>query len=234
MYSKANEPKADQAQEKYDFNEFWKFREKTMEQLRLIEIRLEKLSKSAELSNIKKILSQKANEDDVKTEFSSHDFKLVELDRITSQNAKDIESISLMLKKLNSSFSEFSQQSGLALLGRKQTPQICLSCGRGDTNFAPIQAQVMGRDGKVYKADASTGKNGFGKFEEGFETGAEVFAMDTHEHAHFRRWEEHETSFKDVREVKKIPLNVILGKEARKSSSVLPMTSKNRPSSAKK
>lgn len=230
MYSKASEPKQD-AQEKHDFGEFWKFREKVMEQLRVIEIRLEKLTKNSELSSIKKILGQKANEDDVKTELSSHDFRILELDRLANSHSKDIESLLAMLKKLSSSFSDFSQQSGLALLGRKQAnPQTCLSCGRGDTNFAPIQQQVLGKDGRVYKADASIGKST--KYaEEAYETGAEVFAMDTHQHAHFRRWEEHESSFK---EVKKIPLNVILGKEARKSNSVLPMNTKNRPQSAKK
>lgn len=230
MYSKASEPKQD-AQEKHDFGEFWKFREKVMEQLRVIEIRLEKLTKNSELSSIKKILGQKANEDDVKTELSSHDFRILELDRLANSHSKDIENLLAMLKKLNSSFSDFSQQSGLALLGRKQAnPQTCLSCGRGDTNFAPIQQQVLGKDGRVYKADASIGKST--KYaEEAYETGAEVFAMDTHQHAHFRRWEEHESSFK---EVKKIPLNVILGKEARKSNSVLPMNTKNRPQSAKK
>jgi len=230
MYSKTSEPKQD-AQEKHDFAEFWKFREKVMEQLKTLEIRIEKLTKSSELSSIKKILSQKANEDDVKTELSSHDFRILELDRLANTHSKDIENLLSMLKKLNLSFSDFPSQSGLALLGRKQAnPQTCLSCGRGDTNFAPIQQQVLGKDGRVYKADASIGKT-TKYMEEGYETGAEVFAMDTHQHAHFRRWEEHETSYK---EVKKIPLNVILGKDARKSNSVLPLNTKNRPQSAKK
>jgi hypothetical protein len=233
VYSKANEPKQDQTQEKYDFNEFWKFREKTMEQIKNIENKLEKISKSAEMGNIKKILGTKANEEEVKSELSSHDFKLIEIDRVMNQNSKDIEALLSMLKKLNSTFTEFSSQSGLALLGRKQAaPQICLSCGRGDTNFAPIQPHVMGRDGKIYKADAAIGKS-VKRFDiEAYDTGAEVFAMDTHEQAHYKRWEE--TESKEVREVKKIPLNVILGKEVRKSSSILPATGKTiRPQSAK-
>ena len=210
-----------------------------MEQLKSIENRLEKIGKNNELGNIKKILGSKANEEEVKSELSSHDFKIIEMDRIVNQNTKDIEGLLVMLKRLNSSFSDFSSQSGLALLGRKQAaPQICLSCGRGDTNFAPIQPHVMGKDGKVYKADAAIGKSTKNFDIEAYDTGAEVFGLDTHEHAHYRRWEEVETreikEVKEVREVKKIPLNVVLGKESRKSSSILPSASKNvRPQSAK-
>lgn len=233
VYSKASEPKQEQHQEKYDFNEFWKFREKTMEQLKNIENRLEKLSKNSEISAVKKILNTKANEEEVKSDLSSHNFKIIEMDQLLAQNSKDIENLLMMLKKLNSSFSDFSSQSGMALLGRKQAaPQICLSCGRGDTNFAPVQPHVLGRDGKVYKADTGIGKSVKNFDLEAYETGAEVFAMDTHEHAHYRRWEENEV--KEVREVKKIPLNVVLGKETRKSSSILPATGKSlRPQSAK-
>ena len=204
-----------------------------MEQLKNIESRLEKLTKSGEMGNIKKILSTKANEEEVKTELSSHDFKLVEIDRITNQNTKDIEGLLAMIKRLSLSFSDFSSQSGLALLGRKQpNPQICLSCGRGDTNFAPIQPHVMGKDGKIYKADAAIGKSVKHFDIEAYDTGAEVFAMDTHEQAHYKRYEEVEV--KEIREVKKMPLNVILGKDARKSSSILPSAGKNiRPQSAK-
>ena len=239
VYSKASEPKQDLVQEKYDFNEFWKFREKTMEQLRNIESRLEKLNKNSEMTAIKKLLGSKANEEEVKSELSSHDFKIIEMDRVVNQNSKDIEGLLAMLKRLNSSFSDFSSQSGLALLGRKPAaPQVCLSCGRGDTNFAPIQPHVMGKDGKVYKADNAIGKSTKNFDLEAYDTGAEVFAMDTHEHAHYRRWEDNEIKevreVREVREVKKIPLNIVLGKEVRKSSSNLPAAGKSiRPQSAK-
>jgi hypothetical protein len=232
VYSKASEPKQENMGEKYDFSEFWKFREKAIDQIRTLELRVEKLSKSSDLTIFKKLISAKADDEQVKSEFSSHDFKILELDRVTSQNTKDIEGLLAMLKKLSSSLTDLSSQSGLALLGRKQaTPQICLSCGRGDTNFAPIQPQIIGTDGKIYKADHSIGKSTKTVDLDAYETGAEVFALDTHEHAHFRRWEEHEVKEKEV--VRKIPLNVIVGKEIRKSSSVLPVT-KNRPQSAKK
>ncbi|OMJ93597.1 hypothetical protein SteCoe_3435 [Stentor coeruleus] len=237
MYSKSNEPKQDLVQEKHDFNEFWKFREKTMEQIKNIENRIEKLMKNAEIAGIKKILNLKANEEEVKGELSSHDFKIIELDRLVNQHSKDLEGLVALVKKLNMSFSDFSTQSGLALLGRKQAaPQICLSCGRGDTNFAPVQSHVMGRDGKIYKADALIGKS-VKQFDlEAYDTGAEVFAMDSHEHAHFRRWEDSEIKeireVKEVKEVRKLPLNVVLGKE-RKSSSALPATKYIRPQSAK-
>jgi hypothetical protein len=232
VYSKASEPKGENLAEKHDFSEFWKFREKAIDQIRNLELKVEKLMKNNELTAFKKLLSAKANEEEVKSEFSNHDFKIIELDRISSQNTRDIEGLMIMLKKLNSSLSDLSSQSGLALLGRKQAnPQICLSCGRGDTNFAPIQPQIIGSDGKIYKADVSIGKSTKTGDLEAYETGAEVFAMDSHEHAHFRRWEEHEVREKEV--VRKIPLNVIVGKEIRKSSSVFPV-GRNRPQSAKK
>ena len=48
-------------------------------------------------------------------------------------------------------------KSGLALIGRKSIPN-CLSCGRGDANYAPIMPHVHGFDGKLYRGDSALTK----------------------------------------------------------------------------
>lgn len=224
--------------ENTDMNEFWKFRERTIEQLKNLESRLEKLSKMSEMSSLKKLINAKANDEEMKNGLGTHDIKISELEKETSKNSKELESLLNNLRKLQALVTEISAKSGFALVGRKTfLPSNCLSCGRGDANFAPMQPHVMGRDGRLYKAEnaGKTANISFAEHEE-YDTGAEVFNMDTHEQFHFRRsFIEDAASPIGSRQLR-VPLNVLLGKDVQKTltSGQIVVNKRARPLSAKK
>jgi hypothetical protein len=127
----------------------------------------------------------------------------------------------------------------------------CLSCGRGDANYAPLIPNVKGRDGKYYKGDVGltqprTASPNLAEFDR-YDTGAEVFGMDTHEqhhhlHEHHRPMSRGSMSQEELKlnHMKHAPLNVVLGMETsspgKKGSRVnlSPIKASPRPKSAKK
>ncbi|CAG9315860.1 unnamed protein product [Blepharisma stoltei] len=225
-------------QEKSEMNEFWKFREKMIEQIHILESKVEKLGKNSDLSSIKKLLNSKAGEEDMKNELGARDARLGDLENGISQNMKDLDHLYSLLKKLQASLFEMNSRSGYALVGRKTfMPANCLSCGRGDANFSPIHPHVVGRDGKVYKADGVVKGPSISYAElENYQTGADVFTIDTHEQFHHKTaWEEDESPPSNVSRSQKTAINIVVNRELQKSSSTLPSTIKKpRPLSAKK
>mmetsp|Transcript_14491 Transcript_14491/g.14574 ORF Transcript_14491/g.14574 Transcript_14491/m.14574 type:complete len:433 (-) Transcript_14491:44-1342(-) len=222
-------------QEKNDMNEFWKFRERVIEQIKNLEAKVEKLGKLADISSLKKLVNTKASDDELKTGLGSHEFKINEIERETAKNSKELENLLANLRKLQALITEMSQKSGFALVGRKTfLPSNCLSCGRGDANFAPVQPHVLGRDGRLYKAETGAKTTDFSYIQNGeYDIGSEVFSIDTHEQFHFRKVIE-EGSPSDSRQFK-APLNVVLGKEVQKSLMNTSLTNKKiRPLSAKR
>jgi hypothetical protein len=98
---------------------------------------------------------------------------------------------------------ELNSTSGSALVSKKTwAPLNCLSCGRGDANYAPLAPNVKGRNGKYYKGDhnltrpMSSAPNVFYRYD----TGAEVFGVDTHEqHHHYEEHHAYHTSNEEMK-----------------------------------
>jgi hypothetical protein len=112
-----------------------------------------------DLNRIMTKIDTKADEDTVRNEFGNHDFKISDVDRNTEQNTKDIDALHKMIKQLYAAIQELNSSSGSALVSKKQWQPInCLSCGRGDANYAPLAPNVKGRDGRIYKGDVNLTK----------------------------------------------------------------------------
>ena len=203
LQHKGNKPKV-QVHENPDIKEFWKFREKAMEQFRSIEAKVEKLSKLSEIHNLKRLIQTKANEEEVKNELNNQETKVAGVEKIAGQNTRDIESLSVVLKRINLQLQEVNSNPSNALIGRKTMPTACLSCGRGDTNFGPLSPQVMGVDGRMYRAEKKKKPNHTSNYDPDV---CEVDAYTMESHTHKRSFEEDKTYVQY-----KAPLNVILGK----------------------
>ena len=87
-----------------------------------------------------------------------------------------------MIKKLQVLVQDVSAKSGVALVARKNwAPINCLSCGRGDANFAPMVPHVQGVDGRLYKADGALAKGPVLAVNElEYDIGLDVFPLDSH------------------------------------------------------
>ena len=151
-----------------------------------------------------------------------------------------------MIKQLYAAMQELNSTSGSALVSKKAwQPLNCLSCGRGDAHYAPMAPNVKGRDGKYYKGDFSLTKPQSQPVEfDRFETGQEVFSIDTHEqHHHFVDGVYRGSMDSSTKHaMKQAPLNVVLGMDVQGTNSrasskmnLSPVKSgARRPKSAKK
>ncbi len=183
-----------------DSRELDNLRDKFNEQLHAIEKKLERVGKTGDLKGLLSQLKLKADEEPTRTELSNHDFKLSTLERSVMEIMQEIESLKMSIQRIMAMVSEAGNSNSL-VSRRHAAPNICLSCGRGDARFAPLLPQVIGSDGRIYKADGNLLKLQPGgavpvtEFEPVYDLGAEVFSMDTHEQAHFRV-EDEQRSFK--------------------------------------
>jgi hypothetical protein len=89
--------------------------------------------------------------------------------------SKELKQIQAVLRKILN-FLDSSGSSG-ALATFKSIPSNCLSCGRGDSKYAPLLPHVKGRDGRLYRADDRISQAN--AEDHHFSIGADVFLMDT-------------------------------------------------------
>lgn len=120
------------------------------EQFKQIDAKFIRLRAEIDIHSIQRQLERKANEDSVRNDFSNHEFKIATLDRNIIRMASDFETFQLAINKLHSSIMELQEANRDVLLGKRTNN--CLSCGKGGESGN----QVMGRDGRMYKAE---GKN---------------------------------------------------------------------------
>jgi chromosome segregation ATPase len=165
--------------------EFSRFKEKVMEFIRGLEKRLERCVKDTDLKALAKKLDAKAEDERVNSEFNAQDYRINTSERNIEGINKELEQIQAVLRKLLSLLETSSSSSALASF--KSIPSNCLSCGRGDSRFAPMIPHIKGRDGRLYRADdrMSPGNTATNfQAEQLYSTGADVFSMDTHQQAH--------------------------------------------------
>ena len=87
---------------------------------------------------------------------------------------KDLDGMFTSIRKITDVISLLQQEQAQALASTRNL--LCLSCGRGDTNFPPTSGQVRGGDGKIYRSDNfSKGMNSVGQKDDPFNYGYEVF-----------------------------------------------------------
>ena len=183
-----------------DSRELDNLRDKFNEQLHALEKKLERLGKNSDLKGLLSQLKLKADDEPTRKELSNHDFKLSTIERSVTEVMQEIETLKMTIQRLMGIVAEAGNSNSL-VSRRNAAPNICLSCGRGDARFAPLMPQVLGSDGRIYKADGNLLKLQPGgavpvtEFEPVYDVGSDVFSMDTHEQAHFRI-EEEQRSFK--------------------------------------
>lgn len=93
---------------------------------------------------IVKSLEKKADTEDVKNDFSNHEFKICTLDRNIVKIATDIQTFQTAINQLHKFIIELQEANRDVLFGKKSIN--CLSCGTGNK-----QNYSKGRDGKLYK-----------------------------------------------------------------------------------
>ncbi len=86
----------------------------------------------------------------MRNDFGNHEFKISTLDRNIVRMATDFETFQMAFNKIHTAVMELQEANRDVLLGKRTTN--CLSCGKGnETN----NAQITGKDGKVYKGITS-------------------------------------------------------------------------------
>lgn len=166
-------------------DEFNRFKERIMELIRSLEKRIERCVKDADIRALAKKIDSKAEDERVNSEFNAQDYRINSHERNIEALSKELEQIQAVLRKILSLIETTGSNSALASF--KSIPSNCLSCGRGDSKYAPMIPHIKGRDGRLYRADdrISPGVTQSHFIEEQhFSTGAEVFAMDSHQQAH--------------------------------------------------
>lgn len=166
-------------------DEFNRFKEKVMEFIRNLEKRVERCVKDSDLKALAKKLDTKAEDERVNSEFNAQDYRINSHERNIDALSKEIEQMQAVLRKILGMLESSGSSSALASF--KSLPN-CLSCGRGDSKYAPMIPHIKGRDGRLYRADdrmsPSNTRVSFNIEDAGFVIGADVFASDTHQHAH--------------------------------------------------
>lgn len=136
--------------------------------------KLNRLKKELDLTSIQKLLRSKADDNEVKKEFENFDFKSKSVGDSVNGIKKDLDSMFTSIRKITDVISLLQQEQAQALASTKNL--LCLSCGRGDTNFPPVTGQVLGGDGHLYRSDNfSRGFNKVGQKEDPYNYGYEVF-----------------------------------------------------------
>jgi molybdenum-dependent DNA-binding transcriptional regulator ModE len=162
--------------------EFNRFKEKIMEFIRGLEKKIERCVKDADLKALSRKLDGKAEDERVNSEFNAQDYRINSHERNLEALSKELEQIQAVLRKILNLL-DSSGSSG-ALASFKAIPSNCLSCGRGDSKYAPMLPHVKGRDGRLYRADDRISQANTGGEDHPFSIGADVFSMDTHQQAH--------------------------------------------------
>jgi hypothetical protein len=176
--------------------EFSRFKEKVMEFIRGLEKRLERCVKDTDLKALAKKLDTKAEDERVNSEFNAQDYRINSCERNIEALSKELEQVQAVLRKILSLLETSSSSSALASF--KSIPSNCLSCGRGDSKFAPMIPHIKGRDGRLYRADDRMSPGNTATHfhaEQHYSTGADIFSMDTHQQAH-REGEDLRTSMR--------------------------------------
>ena len=105
---------------------------KFTEQLRHFDNKLVKLRSEVDVHSINRNIDRKANEDQVRSDFSNHEFKIGTLDRNIIRMAADFETFQMAFNKLHAAIVELQDANRDVLLGKRTTN--CLSCGKGGEN----------------------------------------------------------------------------------------------------
>ena len=125
---------------------------KINELFKQFENKIIRLRAEVDIHSIQRQLERKANEDQVRNDFSNHEFKIGTLDRNIIRMAGDFDTFQMALHKMHQVVLELQEANRDVLLGKR--PNNCLSCGKGGD---AIQT-VIGKDGRAYKA-AEQAKN---------------------------------------------------------------------------
>ena len=113
-----------------------------------IDRRILKLKKELDLTSIQKLLKSKADDNEVKKEFESMDFRVKNVDDTVSSVKKDLDGMFTSLKKITDVITLLQQDQATAIGSTRNV--LCLSCGRGDATFLPPMKQTKGADGNFY------------------------------------------------------------------------------------
>jgi hypothetical protein len=113
-----------------------------------IDRRILKLKKELDLTSIQKLLKSKADDNEVKKEFESMDFRVKNVDDTLGGVKKDLDGMFTSLKKITDVITLLQQDQATAIGSTRNV--LCLSCGRGDATFLPPMKQTKGADGNFY------------------------------------------------------------------------------------
>lgn len=113
-----------------------------------IDKRILKLKKELDLTSIQKLLKSKADDNEVKKEFESMDFRVKSADDTLNSVKKDLDGMFTSLKKITDVITLLQQDQATAIGSTRAA--LCLSCGRGDATFLPPMKQSKGGDGNYY------------------------------------------------------------------------------------
>src|SRR3569833_479033 len=119
--------------------------------MKALDQKIVRFRQETDLYGIQKMMDRKANEEQVRNDFSNHEFKISTLDRNLIKMAADLETFQLAINKLHFGLQELQEANREVLIGKRTIN--CLSCGKGGDNYSTIK----GRDGREYKgSDQST------------------------------------------------------------------------------
>ena len=123
-----------------------------------IDRRILKLKKELDLTSIQKLLKSKADDNEVKKEFESMDYRVKNVDDTVSSVKKDLDGMFTSLKKITDVITLLQQDQASAIGSTRNV--LCLSCGRGDATFLPPMKQTKGADGNFYMTHQPLKVNG--------------------------------------------------------------------------
>lgn len=139
-----------------------------------IDRRILKLKKELDLTSIQKLLKSKADDNEVKKEFESIDFRVKNVDDTLGGVKKDLDGMFASLKKITDVITMLQQDQATAIGSTRNA--LCLSCGRGDATFLPPMKHTKGADGNFYQTHQTPKVNGKGiTNKEDIDFGYEVF-----------------------------------------------------------
>lgn len=123
-----------------------------------IDRRILKLKKELDLTSIQKLLKSKADDNEVKKEFESMDFRVKSVDDTLGGLKKDLDGMFTSMKKITEVMTMLQQDQTTAIGSTRNV--LCLSCGRGDATFLPPMKQTKGADGNYYVTHQTMKVNG--------------------------------------------------------------------------
>lgn len=123
-----------------------------------IDRRILKLKKELDLTSIQKLLKSKSDDNEVKKEFESMDFRVKNVDDTLGSVKKDLDGMFSSLKKITDVITLLQQDQATAIGTTRNA--LCLSCGRGDATFLPPMKQTKGADGNFYVTHQAMKVNG--------------------------------------------------------------------------